>query len=50
MIGGGSGGVGPSAIMGGKVWLLVPAGIAAAICVLGFWVFRREAPRIAEEL
>jgi ABC-2 type transport system permease protein len=50
MIGGGSGGLGPSAIMGGKVWLLVPAGIAAFSCLLGLWVFRREAPRIAEEL
>jgi ABC-2 type transport system permease protein len=36
--------------MGGYVWLAVPLGILAGLCVLGFWVFNREAPRIAEEL
>ena len=25
-------------------------GIMVGICVLGYWVFNREAPRIAEEL
>lgn len=30
--------------------LLVPMGIYAGICVLAVWVFRREAPRIAEQL
>jgi ABC-2 type transport system permease protein len=30
--------------------LLVPALLFVAICVLGAWLFRREAPRIAEEL
>ena len=30
--------------------LLVPMAIYAAICVLAVWVFRREAPRIAEQL
>jgi ABC-2 type transport system permease protein len=50
MIGLGPGGRSPAAIMGGTVWLLVPVGILCAVCVLGFWVFRREAPRIAEEL
>jgi ABC-2 type transport system permease protein len=35
----------------GSVWpLLASAAIFVAICVLGVWLFRREAPRIAEEL
>jgi ABC-2 type transport system permease protein len=38
-------------IAGGKTWLLVAsAAIFVAICLLGVWLFRREAPRIAEEL
>jgi ABC-2 type transport system permease protein len=45
---GGSPGV--AAWMGGYVWLLVPLGILFGTCLLGFWVFEREAPRIAEEL
>jgi ABC-2 type transport system permease protein len=36
--------------IGGAVWLLVPLGVIALVAVLGFWVFTREAPRIAEEL
>jgi ABC-2 type transport system permease protein len=36
--------------IGGAVWLLVPLGVIALVSVLGFWVFTREAPRIAEEL
>jgi ABC-2 type transport system permease protein len=36
--------------MGGYVWLLIPIGITAAIVGYGYWVFNREAPRIAEEL
>ncbi|HEV7847363.1 MAG TPA: ABC transporter permease [Thermoleophilaceae bacterium] len=35
---------------GGMVYLLIPAAIAIGVVVLGFWVFNREAPRIAEEL
>ena len=35
---------------GGWQWLLVPAGIIVGVFALGFWVFNREAPRIAEEL
>jgi ABC-2 type transport system permease protein len=35
---------------GGMVYLLIPAGIVLGVLVLGFWVFNREAPRIAEEL
>jgi ABC-2 type transport system permease protein len=50
MIGGPVGGASPGTLMGGKEWLLVPAGIAVVICVAGLLVFAREAPRIAEEL
>ena len=35
---------------GGWVWILIPAGIILGLFALGFWVFNREAPRIAEEL
>jgi ABC-2 type transport system permease protein len=35
---------------GGISHLLIPAGIVVGVLVLGFWVFNREAPRIAEEL
>jgi ABC-2 type transport system permease protein len=41
---------GPAAAAGGAAWLLVPAALYAAVCVLAVWVFNREAPRIAEEL
>ncbi|HEY3727889.1 MAG TPA: ABC transporter permease [Solirubrobacteraceae bacterium] len=41
---------GTPAIMGGYAWALIPAVIGIGICVLGFYVFNREAPRIAEEL
>jgi ABC-2 type transport system permease protein len=36
--------------IGGTARLLIPLGVIAAVFVLGFWVFTREAPRIAEEL
>jgi ABC-2 type transport system permease protein len=36
--------------IGGPVWLVVPAGITVAVFVVGFYVFNRMAPRIAEEL
>jgi ABC-2 type transport system permease protein len=39
-----------SSAIGGTGRLAVPVGIAMIIGVLGIWVFRREAPRIAEEL
>jgi ABC-2 type transport system permease protein len=39
-----------SAAGGGPVKLAVAAGIIVALCALAVWVFRREAPRIAEEL
>jgi ABC-2 type transport system permease protein len=31
-------------------WLIVPVLIYVGVCVLAVWVFRREAPRIAEAL
>ena len=37
-------------VAGGAVYLLIPAGIILGVFLLGFWVFNREAPRIAEEL
>ena len=40
----------PAQLMGGRVWLLVPFGIMVAVIVLGYVVFSREAPRVAEEL
>jgi ABC-2 type transport system permease protein len=36
--------------IGGGIRLLIPLGIVVGVAVLGFWVFNREAPRIAEEL
>lgn len=36
--------------IGGAVWLLIPLAVIAFVSVLGFWVFTREAPRIAEDL
>jgi ABC-2 type transport system permease protein len=50
MIGGPRGGASAGTIMGGQLWVLVPLGILGGICLLGYWVFQREAPRIAEEL
>ena len=35
---------------GGWHWILIPAGLVAGVFALGYWVFNREAPRIAEEL
>ena len=42
----------PSAadLIGDPLRLLIPAAIVAITFVLGFWVFQREAPRIAENL
>jgi len=37
-------------VAGGVEYLLIPAAIIVGVFVLGFWVFNREAPRIAEEL
>jgi ABC-2 type transport system permease protein len=41
---------GPVALAGGWARLLPAAAIFVATCVLAVWVFKREAPRIAEEL
>jgi ABC-2 type transport system permease protein len=41
---------GPAEAAGGAAWLLVPAAIFVAVCVLAAWLFNREAPRIAEVL
>jgi ABC-2 type transport system permease protein len=40
----------PAAAAGGAVRLLIPIGIYVVVCVVGVWVFNRQAPRIAEEL
>ena len=39
-----------SAEMGGPVRLAFAIGLYVLVCVLAVWIFRREAPRIAEEL
>ena len=36
--------------IGGAQWLLIPFGILVFVCALGFYVFDRSAPHIAEEL
>jgi ABC-2 type transport system permease protein len=41
---------GTPAVMGGYEWAAIPLLIGLGICALGYWTFRREAPRIAEEL
>jgi ABC-2 type transport system permease protein len=41
---------GAAAVAGGAVHLLAPAAILVGSFVLGYWVFAREAPVIAEEL
>jgi ABC-2 type transport system permease protein len=40
----------PGATMGGTVWVLIPVGIALGALILGFRVFCRIAPTIAEDL
>ncbi len=42
--------LGPAAELGSHAYLLIPAAVYVVICVLAVWIFRREAPRIAEEL
>jgi ABC-2 type transport system permease protein len=41
---------GPIDAAGGFVYLLPAIAIYVAVCVLAVWIFRREAPRIAEQL
>jgi len=36
--------------IGGRTWLAIPVGFVLILFVLGFWLFNREAPRIAEQL
>lgn len=36
--------------VGGTAWLLVPTAIVLVVIVVGYRVFKREAPRVAEEL
>jgi hypothetical protein len=36
--------------IGGTTRLLVPIGITLALFAYGYWLFDREAPRIAERL
>jgi ABC-2 type transport system permease protein len=36
--------------VGGPVRMLAPVGVAVAVCLLSAWLFRRNAPRVAEEL
>jgi ABC-2 type transport system permease protein len=40
----------PAQAAGGAIHLLPAAAIFIGICAFGTWVFRREAPRVAEEL
>lgn len=40
----------PGALLGSWVVLVVPIGIVLAVFALGFWVFNRLAPRVAEDL
>jgi ABC-2 type transport system permease protein len=39
-----------AAAAGGGARLLIPAFLVVSVFALGFWVFNREAPRVAEEL
>ncbi len=41
---------GPVDAVGGWTGLVIPVAIYAVICVTAVWLFRREAPRIAEQL
>jgi ABC-2 type transport system permease protein len=38
------------ALLGSRVALLIPVGIILGIFALGFWVFNRTAPKVAEDL
>ena len=39
-----------AAEFGGRAWLLLPVGIAILAFVVGLWVFKRETPRLADNL
>jgi ABC-2 type transport system permease protein len=49
MISHGVPGVG-AAFYGGRIWVLVPAAIVVTVVCLGFWVFNRTAPYVAENI
>ena len=38
------------AAMGGVLWIVLPLLVTIAVCVAGYVVFSRAAPRVAEEL
>jgi ABC-2 type transport system permease protein len=38
------------AALGGWWWLAAPIGIGVALFAIGFWVFNRSAPMVAENL
>ncbi len=40
----------PVSVAGGWLQMLAPIGIYIGVCVVGVWIFNREAPRIAEAL
>jgi ABC-2 type transport system permease protein len=44
------GAAGAAEVIGGAERLLIPAGIVLGVFALGVWAFRREAPRVAENL
>jgi ABC-2 type transport system permease protein len=41
---------GPAQAVGSRLFLVIPLAIYVTTCILAVWVFRREAPRIAESL
>lgn len=41
---------GPALAVNSRAFLIIPAAIYVVTCLLAVWFFRREAPRIAEEL
>ena len=36
--------------IGSPIFIVIPVALFVGVCALGYWVFTREAPRIAEEL
>lgn len=41
---------GAAGVLGGRVYLLIPIGVAAVITIAGLWVFARVSPHVAEDL
>ena len=50
MIGGPGGGQSPSELMGSKLWMGIPIGISLLVIIVGYIVFARLSPMVAEEL